>query len=148
MANDVVSLDNQSLRLIELLQINGRTSYTELGKKVGMSEAATRQRVQKLIAAGVISITANVDQTKLGITREALIAISGDGDTGIIAKKLKSIPAVRSIAVTAGGFDLLVEVHCRDDQELVEVINTQIRAIPEVSTTQTFLYLKRIDTNR
>lgn len=145
MTNDVVSLDSQSLRLIELLQINGRTSFTELGKKVGMSEAATRQRVQKLIASGVISITAKVDETKLGITREALIAISGGGDIAVIAKKLRSISAVRSIAVTAGGFDLLVEVHCRDDQELVEVINTQIRAIAEVSTTQTFLYLKRIE---
>lgn len=145
MTNDVVNLDQQSLRLIELLRLNGRTSFTELGKKVGMSEAATRQRVQKLISSGVITIQANVDPVKIGMTREALVAISGNGDVTEIASELQKISAVTSIALTAGGFDLLVEVQCRDDEELVSVINTQIRSIPQVSTTQTFLYLKRIE---
>ena len=148
MTNYPIALDEQSLKLIDLLKANGRASFTELGKKVGLSEAATRQRVQKLIASGVISIQANVDATKLGITREALVAISSSGDVSKITHQLQQIDAVKNISLTAGGFDLLVEIQCLNDQELVQVINDDIRSIPGVSTTQTFLYLKRIETGR
>lgn len=135
-------LDEVSKKIIEQLQTDGRRSYAEIGKAVGLSEAAVRQRVQKLTDAGVMQVVAVTDPMQLGFYRQAMIGIRATGDTRLLADQLAAITAVDYVVLTAGSFDLLVEVVCEDDEELIDLLNTQIRSLEGVSSTETFVYLK------
>ena len=135
-------LDEVSKAIIEQLQIDGRRSYSEIGKVVGLSEAAARQRVQKLIESGVMQIVAVTDPMQLGFYRQAMIGIRATGDTRVLADQLAAIPAIDYVVLTAGTFDILAEVVCEDDDELITLLNSQIRTLDGVISTEAFVYLK------
>ena len=78
-------LDEISKQIIEQLQHDGRKSYAEIGKVVGLSEAAVRQRVQKLTDSGVMQIVAVTDPLRLGFSRQAMIGIKCIGDITEVA---------------------------------------------------------------
>ena len=137
-----VQLDDVSKAIIEQLQADGRRSYAEIGKAVGLSEAAVRQRVQKLTDSGVMQVVAVTDPMQLGFYRQAMIGIRVSGDTTIVAEALTKLAAVDYVVLTAGSFDLLVEVVCENDDDLIELLNKNIRAIEGVQSTETFVYLK------
>jgi len=134
--------DEVSKAIIEQLQEDGRRAYATIGKAVGLSEAAVRQRVQKLVETGVMQIVAVTDPMQVGFARQAMVAISATGDIDGITKRLSNIPEVVYLVVIAGSFDILAEIVVTDDDHLLELINEQIRTIPGVLRTETFLYLK------
>jgi Lrp/AsnC family transcriptional regulator for asnA, asnC and gidA len=135
-------LDEVGQAIIEQLQQDGRRAYSTIGKAVGLSEAAVRQRVQKLVEAGVVQIVAVTDPTQVGLYRQAMIAIRASGDIEAIAEALTQIREVVYIVVVAGSVDILAEVVVTDDEHLLRLVNGQIRAIPGVHRTETFLSLK------
>ncbi|GAC1402369.1 MAG: Lrp/AsnC family transcriptional regulator [Mycobacterium sp.] len=137
-------LDELSKQIIEELQQDGRRSYAGIGKAVGLSEAAVRQRVQRMVDAGVMQIVAVTDPLQLGFARQALIGIRCTGDTTRVAEKLAAIEAVDYVVLTAGSFDAIVEVVCENDDDLLDLLNTQIRALPGVLAAETLVYLKLI----
>jgi Lrp/AsnC family transcriptional regulator, regulator for asnA, asnC and gidA len=139
--NRQAGLDTYSRHIIEQLQQDGRRSYAAIGKAVGLSEAAVRQRVQRLLDLGVMQIVAVTDPMSLGFRRQTMIGVRCSGDLEQVASVLAAMDAIDYVVITAGSFDLLVEVVCSDDDELLEILG-QIRAIGEVTTTETFVYLK------
>ncbi|HEX9063842.1 MAG TPA: Lrp/AsnC family transcriptional regulator [Streptosporangiaceae bacterium] len=136
-----VALDAVSRHIIEQLQQDGRRSYAAIGKAVGLSEAAVRQRVQRLIDAGAMQIVAVTDPMSLGFQRQTMIGIRCNGDLQAIADQLAGMAAIDYVVITAGSFDLLIEVVCADDDELLQILG-QVRSLPGVTTTETFVYLK------
>jgi Lrp/AsnC family transcriptional regulator, regulator for asnA, asnC and gidA len=139
-----VQLDEVSKAIIEQLQADGRRSYSEIGKAVGLSEAAVRQRVQKLTDSGVMQVVAVTDPMQLGFYRQAMIGIRVTGDTTQLASALSALPAVDYVVLTAGSFDILVEVVTESDDDLITLLNKEIRALPGVQSTETFVYLKLV----
>ena len=137
-----VVLDDLSKQIIEQLQNDGRMPYAAIGKAVGLSEAAVRQRVQRLQDAGVMQIVAVTDPLTLGFPRQAMIGVNCEGDLETVADELAAIAEIDYVVLTAGSFDLLVEVVVADDEELLELLNHKIRAIDGVRDTQTFMYLR------
>ena len=137
-------LDDVSKAIIEQLQEDGRRPYGTIGKAVGLSEAAVRQRVQKLIDSGAMQIVAVTDPTRVGRARQAMIAIWVDGDIEKVAEKLAAVDEVDYLVITAGSFDLMVEVVVEDDAHLLRLVNTAIRSIPGVVKTESFVYLKLV----
>ena len=135
-------LDEISKRIIEQLQEDGRRPYAAIGKAVGLSEAAVRQRVQRLLDAGVMQIVAVTDPLQVGFTRQAMIGIRVEGDINLVADQLSAMTEVDYVVVTAGSFDLMVEVVCEDDDHLLDVVSHDIRGLPGVRSTETFVYLK------
>ncbi|MEP6843895.1 MAG: Lrp/AsnC family transcriptional regulator [Pseudolysinimonas sp.] len=135
-------LDDVSKAIIEQLQTDGRRSYAEIGKAVGLSEAAVRQRVQKLQESGVMQVVAVTDPMQLGFYRQAMIGIRVTGDTTRVARLLGEISAVDYVVLTAGSFDILAEVVCENDDDLIELLNQRIRGIEGVQSTETFVYLR------
>lgn len=140
----VTQLDDLSKAIIENLQQDGRRSYAGIGKAVGLSEAAVRQRVQRLVDSGVMQIVAVTDPLQLGFSRQAMIGIRCTGDTFKVAEKLAEIPEVDYVVLTAGSFDVIAEVVCEDDHNLLELLNTKIRAVDGVISTETLVYLKLV----
>jgi Lrp/AsnC family transcriptional regulator for asnA, asnC and gidA len=136
-----VKLDATAKRIIELLQEDGRISYAAIAKAVGLSEAAARARVQKLLDSEVMQVVAVTDPTQVGFTRQAMIGVRTEGDPMKVGDRLAQVPEVDYVVTTAGSFDLLVEVVCEDDPHLLDVIR-QVRELEGVVSSETFVYLK------
>lgn len=141
-AATVPPLDDLYKAIIEQLQQDGRRAYATIGKVVGLSEAAVRQRVQRLVEGGIVQIVAVTDPVQAGFARQAMIGITAEGDLEALADALAALAEVDCVVITAGGFDVLAEVVCEDDDHLLEVLNRKIRALPGVRATETFVYLK------
>jgi Lrp/AsnC family transcriptional regulator for asnA, asnC and gidA len=135
-------LDDVAKGIIEQLQEDGRRPYAAIGKAVGLSEAAVRQRVQKLLDQGVMQIVAVTDPLTVGFRRQAMVGINVEGDLDPVADALTAMDEVEYVVVTAGSFDLLIEIVCEDDDHLLETINKRIRTLPGVRSTESFVYLK------
>jgi Lrp/AsnC family transcriptional regulator for asnA, asnC and gidA len=137
-------LDDTSKAIIEQLQEDGRRPYSTIGKAVGLSEAAVRQRVQKLVDSGVVQIVAVTDPVQIGFARQAMVAIWTEGDTVGIAEQIAKIDEVDYVVVTAGSCDIFAEVVVEDDAHLLQLTNGRIRSIEGVTRTETHLYLKLV----
>jgi Lrp/AsnC family transcriptional regulator, regulator for asnA, asnC and gidA len=135
-------LDSVSKEIINQLQQDGRRSYSAIGKVVGLSEAAVRQRVQRLIESGVMQIVAVTDPLELGFARQAMIGIRVKGPVRKTAELIAELDEVDYVVVISGPFDLLVEAVCVSDQHLLELVSEKIRAIDGVESTETFMYLE------
>ena len=137
-------LDAAAKAIVEQLQQDGRRPYAAIGKAVGLSEAAVRQRVQRLVDLGVMQIVAVTDPMQLGFSRQAMIGVHCQGDATKVAEKIAEIDAVAYVVLTAGTFDAIAEVVCEDDAELLDLLNTEIRMVPGVISTETLVYLKLV----
>jgi Lrp/AsnC family transcriptional regulator for asnA, asnC and gidA len=137
-------LDDISKAIIEQLQVDGRRSYAAIGKAVGLSEAAVRQRVQRLTEAGVMQVVAVTDPLELGFARQAMIGIKAEGALEPIADELAKMDEIEYVVITAGSFDLLAEVLCESDEHLLRVLSDRVRAIKGVKVVETFVYLKLV----
>jgi len=137
-----VVLDEVSKAIIEQLQQDGRRSYAAIGKVVGLSEAAVRQRVQRLTESGVMQVVAVTDPLQLGFARQAMVGIRAKGELEAVAEALAEIDEVDYVVVTAGTYDILVEVVCESDDHLLALLSGKIRTIENVESTETFMYLK------
>jgi Lrp/AsnC family transcriptional regulator for asnA, asnC and gidA len=135
-------LDEVSKAIIEQLQQDGRRSYAAIGKVVGLSEAAVRQRVQRLIDGGVMQVVAVTDPLELGFARQAMVGIRVTGPLEPVADALAGLDEVDYVVVTAGTYDLLAEVVAESDDHLLQLISGKIRTINGVVATETFMYLK------
>ena len=135
-------LDEVSKAIIEELQQDGRRSYAAIGKVVGLSEAAVRQRVQRLIEGGVMQVVAVTDPLELGFARQAMVGIRVAGPLEPVADRIAELDEVDYVVVTAGSYDLLVEVVCESDEHLLELISAKLRTIEGVMATETFMYLR------
>ena len=134
-------LDEVSKAIIEQLQQDGRRSYAAIGKVVGLSEAAVRQRVQRLVDAGVMQVVAVTNPLELGFGRQAMIGLRVEGELEPVADVLAEMDEVDYVVITAGSFDILAELVVEDDDQLLDVLSKRIRSIPGVVATESFMYL-------
>lgn len=135
-------LDELSKAIIDQLQQDGRRPYAAIAAAVGLSEAAVRQRVSRLIASGIVQIVAVTDPLQVGFTRQAMIGIRTEGNLDSVVAQLSAMDEVDYVVITAGSFDVLAEVVCEDDDHLLTLLNQRIRTIDGVRSTESFLYLK------
>ena len=134
--------DDVSKQIIEQLQQDGRRSYAAIGKAVGLSEAAVRQRVQRMVDSGLMQVVAVTDPLQVGFHRQAMIGLRVEGDLVRVADELAKIDEVDYVVITAGSFDILLELVCEDDDHLLRVLSERVRVLPGVRDTETFVYLK------
>src|SRR4051795_11618038 len=116
-------LDDVSKRIIEQLQEDGRRPYAAIALSVGLSEAAVRQRVQRLVKSGVVQIVAVTNPLHVGFSRQAMIGIRVDGHLDPVVSAISALEEVAYVVITAGSFDVLAEVVCEDDEHLLRILN-------------------------
>ena len=133
-------MDDLDLQILDALQVDGRTPFTQIAKKVGVAESTIRSRYASLVDQGVVQTIAVIDPFSLGYNAPALIGISTEpGKINSVAKTLEQLPEVSYLVLTLGGFDLMVEVFCRDRDHLTELITNQIQSIPGIRVTETLV---------
>lgn len=107
-------IDEIDKAIIRELQVDGRAAYSRLAPQVGLSEAAVRQRVNRLQDRGVIQIVAVTDPVSLGYPFQAMLGIKVSGAVDATAEKISQIESVDYTVVATGRFDVLAEIVCRD----------------------------------
>jgi Lrp/AsnC family transcriptional regulator for asnA, asnC and gidA len=138
------NLDATAKRIIELLQGDGRMSYSAIAKDVGLSEAAVRHRVQKLREGGVVQIVAVTDPIQMGFARQAMIGIKTTGNVQDVAAALAHLDELDYIVVTTGRFDILAEFVAESDDDLLDIVSNRVSTFDGVLTTETFVYLRLV----
>lgn len=141
-SKNAAPLDPINKVIIEQLQQDGRTSYAAIGKVVKLSEAAVRARVQRMLDTGVLQIIAVTNPMELGFARQAMVGVKVSGPPEPVAVALEALDEVDYVVITAGSYDILIEVVCESDRHLLELVSSRIRSIPGVTATETFMYLE------
>jgi Lrp/AsnC family transcriptional regulator for asnA, asnC and gidA len=135
-------LDDVNKAIVEQLQQDGRRTYGSIAEAVGLSEAAVRQRVQKMREAGIMQIVAVTDPLQVGFRSQAMIGIRTDGDARKVADQLAAIDDIDYVVMVTGTFDILLELVCEDEDRMLDLLHGVIRRIPGVRSTEMFMYLK------
>ena len=143
---DGPNLDDTDKAIIRALQKDGRAAYSRLAPEVGLSEAAVRQRVNRLQDRGVIQIVAVTDPVRLGFPVQAMLGIKIGRSVDTTAEKISQIDSVDYTVITTGRFDVLAEVVCRDSDHLLELSN-QIRDVDGVHDVEVMTYLRMVQQN-
>ncbi len=136
-------MDTLDLSILNFLQRDGRTPYTEIAAAVGVSEGTVRQRVGRMLADGRLQIVGLIDPNRAGYDAPALIGVSVEGaEVESAAAAIAAYPEVSYLVMVSGEYDLIVEVVCRDREHLAEFLNQRLRRTPGVSRTRSFVILR------
>jgi Lrp/AsnC family transcriptional regulator for asnA, asnC and gidA len=134
-------LDGLDTAIIEALQKDGREPFRRIAKAAGVSEATVRARYGRLCEDGILQVTAVTNPLGLGYEAEAMIGIRTSGSPEDVADEIARWDEADYVVITAGRFDVIVEVLCVDRRHLLAVTN-RIRALDGVHSTESFLYLE------
>ena len=139
---DVSELDK---RIIEHLQQDGRRAFTRIAADLGVSEAAIRARTNRLLDRGILQVVGVTDPLKLGFHQQAMIGVRCQADRLLeVAEAVAAFPEVSYLVVTAGSYDILVEVVCEDNDALLRFLTERLRRVDGVRETETFVYLRMV----
>ena len=137
------NLDETDREIIQLLQYDGRMPYTEIGGKLGISEGAVRRRVKRLTEDGLLQIVGIVEPQLMAWNAAGMIGVNvQSGQMEQAAEAIAGFPEVTFLFMASGGFDLFVEVFCRDREHFVAFLNQKLQQVPGVTRTETFMILK------
>ena len=141
-ADEVSALDK---RIIEHLQQDGRRPFTQIAADLGVSEAAVRARTNRLVERGILQVVGVTDPLKLGFQQQAMIGVRCESNRLLeVADAVSAFPEVDYVVITAGPFDLLIEVVCEDNEALLHFLTEKLRAVQGVRETETFVYLRMV----
>jgi Lrp/AsnC family transcriptional regulator for asnA, asnC and gidA len=139
----MVQLDETDRAIIARLQYDGRMPFTDIAAEVGLSEGSVRRRVKRLVDSGVLQIVGVVEPQYLNWQAAGMIGVSVEAErVDAVAEQIAQFPEVSYLFMASGGFDLFVEVYCRDREHLASFLNNKLRQVPGVERTETFMILK------
>jgi len=112
---------------------------------LSVSEGTVRNRVARMIDKGVMQIVGLIDPVRMGYDAPAMIGVNiQNADVEEVAKQIARFPEVSYLIMVSGGFDLIVEVICRDREHFTHFLNQKLRKIPGVAQTQSYFILRTI----
>ena len=136
-------LDKTDQAIVSQLQYDGRKPYTEIAAELGVTEGAVRRRVKRMIDQGVLQIVGIVEPQFLEWNAAGMIGVSVQaGQVETVGEQIAQFPEVTYLFMASGGFDLFVEVYCRDREHFVSFLSNKLQQIPGVERTESFMILK------
>jgi Lrp/AsnC family transcriptional regulator for asnA, asnC and gidA len=133
-------MDELDQFILQTLQEDGRTPFTEMAREASVSETTIRTRYRNMVEAGIVRTVGIVDPRALGFQAPAIIAVSVEpGATERVAQGMADLPEVSYLVMTLGSYDLIVEVFCRDQQHLADLITRHMHLMPGVRSTETLV---------
>lgn len=133
-------MDELDIKILQFLQEDGRTPFTQIAKKTGVSESTIRSRYASLIETGVVHTVSIVDPFVLGFQAPAIIGISVEvGNIDNVAQEIIALPEVSYLVMTLGTYDIVAEVFCRDLSHLVDLITNRFHEVAGIRETETLV---------
>jgi len=139
-----MSKDNEfDQRILEILRVDSRKSFVDIGKELGLSESAIRRRIKNLIDNGIISRFTIEENSRKKTSAITLLSVSSTTDTNSVASKLQDIDGVMVIYEITGQYDVAVIISADSINEINSSID-EIRRIQGVSNTDTVIILRTL----
>jgi Lrp/AsnC family transcriptional regulator for asnA, asnC and gidA len=136
-------LDKTDRAIVARLQYDGRKPYTDIAAEVGISEGSVRRRVKLLLESDVLQIVGIVEPQLLEWNAAGMVGVTvNPGQIDAVARQIARFPEVSYLFMASGGFDLFVEVYCRDREHFVSFLSDQLQQVPGIERTETFMILK------
>jgi Lrp/AsnC family transcriptional regulator for asnA, asnC and gidA len=136
-------MDEIDLQILQTLQKDGRTPFTKIAKRTGVSESTIRTRYASLVQEGIVNTVSIVDPFALNFQAPAVVGISVEaGMIDQVGKQIQSYPEVSYEVMVLGTYDLIVEVFCKDLNHLVDFVTNILQKVPGVKKTETLMIAK------
>jgi Lrp/AsnC family transcriptional regulator, regulator for asnA, asnC and gidA len=136
-------LAETDLKILEILRKDGRATFAEIAGQLKVSPGMIRQRYNRLVAQGYLKVVAITNPVHRGLKTMALIGVRTDGNQMLkVADKIAKLREVVYLVVVSGRYDLMLEVFCRDHEDLLNFVTEKLYAIEGVRETETFMHLK------
>ena len=136
-------LDTTDRAIVSHLQYDGRKPFTEIASALGISEGSVRRRVKRMTESGLLQVVGIVQPQLLQLSAAGMIGVNVQaGQLEAVARHIAQFPEVSYLFMASGGFDLFVEVYCRDREHFVSFLNEKLQQVPGVHRTETFMILK------
>jgi Lrp/AsnC family transcriptional regulator for asnA, asnC and gidA len=138
-------IDNTDLKILEILMQDAKRPYTEVAKKVNVSQGTVHVRMNKMEEAGILEkTTLRINYARLGYDITAFIGIYLEKSAlyDMVLSKLRSIPEITSIHYTTGNYSMFVKIHCRDTNHLKEVLHDKMQQVEGIERTETMISLE------
>ena len=136
-------LDKTDQAIVAQLQYDGRKPYTDIAAEMGVTEGAVRRRVKRMMDEGILQIVGIVEPQFLEWNAAGMIGVSVQaGRVEEVGEQIAQFPEVTYLFMASGGFDLFVEVYCRNREHFVSFLSNELQQIPGVERTESFMILK------
>lgn len=136
-------LDDIDRHIINALRADGRVAFAQLAEQLNVSPGMIRQRYNRLVELGYLKVVAVTNPMLMGKRTMAMVGIRTDGRKMMdVASKLAKFDEVVYIVATSGGYDLMLEVFCRDNEDLLNFMTEKLAKVDGVRETESFIYLK------
>jgi Lrp/AsnC family transcriptional regulator for asnA, asnC and gidA len=137
------TLDETDLKILEILRKDGRATFAEIAGQLKVSPGMIRQRYNRLVDQGYLKVVAITNPVHRGLKTMALIGVRTDGNQMLkVADKIGKLKEVVYLVVVSGRYDLMLEVFCRDHEDLLNFVTEKLYAIDGVRETETFMHLR------
>jgi Lrp/AsnC family transcriptional regulator for asnA, asnC and gidA len=135
------SFDRLDIQIMNLLQSDGRMPFVKIAERLGVSDTTVRTRVQRLTGRFGMKFVVDVDPNSLGLVYLNMALRVQGPSLGKAVQRLANQQQVVFLARTTGGYDLMAEVICRDNDDLMNMLD-DVRAIPGITHIDTFTVLR------
>ncbi len=138
-------IDSTDLKILEILMQDAKRPYTEVAKKVNVSQGTVHVRMNKMEDAGILEkTTLRINYARLGYDITAFIGIYLEKSAlyDMVLAKLRNIPEITSIHYTTGNYSMFVKIHCRDTNHLKEVLHDKMQQVEGIERTETMISLE------
>lgn len=138
-------IDNTDLKILEILRDDAKKPYTEVARRVNVSQGTVHVRMSKLEEAGIVEkTTLKLNYARLGYDITAFIGIFLEKSAlyDQVVAKLKEIQEITSIHYTTGNYSMFVKIHCRDTNHLKEVLHDKMQQVDGIERTETMISLE------
>jgi Lrp/AsnC family transcriptional regulator for asnA, asnC and gidA len=141
----IYEIDNTDIRILEILRDDAKKPFTEVARRVNVSQGTVHVRMTKLEDAGIVEkTTLKLNYAKLGYDITAFIGIFLEKSAlyDKVVAKLKEIQEITSIHYTTGNYSMFVKIHCRDTNHLKKVLHDKMQQVDGIERTETMISLE------
>jgi len=137
-----LAMDKTDRAIIKALKTDARMAFSQIADQLGVSPGMIRQRVQRLTESGALQLVAVTNPLKTGYHTMALIGVKADGNRlQEIARQIAAFEEVIYLTICSAAYNLLVEVTCLDNADLLKFLTEKLYSVEGVRDTETFIYL-------
>jgi Lrp/AsnC family transcriptional regulator, regulator for asnA, asnC and gidA len=136
-------IDPVDLKIIEALRKDGRVAFAQIAEQLKVSPGMIRQRYNRLVELGYLKVVAVTNPMSMGVRTMALIGISTDGGKMLkVAEQIAKLDEVVYLVVVSGRYDIVIEVFCRDHEDLLKFLTEKLAKVDGIRETESFMHLK------
>ncbi|MBM3180997.1 MAG: Lrp/AsnC family transcriptional regulator [Chloroflexi bacterium] len=141
--NQSSRLDSIDQYIIDAMRKDGREAFAQIAEKLNVSPGMIRQRYNRLVELGYLKVVAVTNPLMMGMRTMAMIGIRTDGRKMLqVAENVAKLKEVVYLVIVSGRYDLMAEVFCKDDEEMLKFLTEKLAKVDGIRETETFMHMK------